>query len=47
MSKLILAAAHAPARKNADEGTLIGYVFGCTLFLAGLVGMFALAGFSI
>lgn len=47
MTKLILAAANAPHRKNDDQGTLTGYLLGSILFVASVVGMFALAGFSI
>ncbi len=47
MTKLILAAPSAPHRKNDDEGSLMGYLLGSILFVAGVIGMFTLAGFSI
>jgi len=47
MTKLILAAPSAPARKNDEPASLLGYVLGSAAFVAAVVGMFSLAGFSI
>ncbi len=43
----LIAAAPAPARKHADEGSLLGYLFGSGIFVAGVIGLFSLAGFPI
>ncbi len=43
----IIAAAPAPARKNADEGSMLGYVIGSAVFLAAVYGLFTLAGFTV
>ena len=46
MTKLITAAA-APVRRNADEGSLLGYLFGSGIFVAAVIGLFTVAGFPI
>lgn len=45
MTKLIAAAPAAPARKNAESSSLITYLLGSGLFIAGVFGLFTVAGF--
>lgn len=46
MTKLIAAAPSAPIRRNADQVSLASYLLGSCIFVAGLIGLFAVAGFS-
>jgi hypothetical protein len=46
MTKLIPASA-GTARKNTEAGSLLGYVIKSGVFLLGVVGLFALAGFTL
>ncbi len=46
MTKLITASA-APARKNADESSLFSYIIGSGIFVAGVIGLFTVAGFPM
>jgi len=41
----LIAAAPATARRNQDARSAPSYVLGCVVFLAGVVGLFSLAGF--
>ncbi len=47
MTKLIAAAPAAPARKNADDASLTGYLLGSCIFIAGVIGLFSVAGFQL
>lgn len=47
MPIIIAAAAAAPHRKNADEGSMLGYILGSAVFLAAVYGLFTLAGFTV
>lgn len=47
MTKLISAAPVPPARRNAEQPSLSGYVLGSVVFLAVVVGLFSVAGFSL
>jgi hypothetical protein len=42
----IIDAAPSHHRENAEEASLLQYVLGSGVFLAGLVGLFTVAGFS-
>jgi len=41
----LIAAAPATVRRNANSGSAASYLIGCAVFLAGVVGLFSLAGF--
>lgn len=41
----LIAAAPAASRRNQDARSALSYVIGCAMFLAGVVGLFSLAGF--
>lgn len=47
MTKLIAAAPVAPARKNAGNPSLLGYLAGSALFIAGVVALFAVGRFHL
>lgn len=41
----LIAAAPATIRRNGHAGSATSYIFGCAVFLAGVLGLFSLAGF--
>lgn len=47
MTRLIAAAPAAPARKNAETTTLLGYLLGSGIFIAAVLGLFTVAGFHL
>ena len=47
MTKLIAAAPAAPARKNAENASLSGYLLGSGIFIAVVFALFAVAGFHL
>ena len=41
----LIAATPANTRRNGQDGSATSYLIGCALFLAGVLGLFSLAGF--
>jgi hypothetical protein len=46
MTKLIIAAPTL-ARQNAEKDSTIGYILGSGVFIAAVVALFSVAGFSL
>ena len=45
MTKLIAAASTGPVRRNTETSSLVRYLIGSGLFVAGVLGLFTVAGF--